>query len=155
MNAILELVMPKSCSTCSQKNTCSEYIVNHSMAITYDILHIFDKDTEKERLPNCPLKPITPNKYKQLLDKVELKMICYKKHNEYYYSINNTCERISTELYNILKDLKSIDEKIKKELTPQKMISTIKNNYPPKRYSMLRETLDYCIKLLENQTKDK
>ena len=34
-------------------------------------------------------------------------------------------------------------------LTNQEMIEAIKGNYPPANYTMLRETLDYCVKLLD------
>ena len=30
-------------------------------------------------------------------------------------------------------------------------IETIKSHYPPENYSMLRETLDYCVSLLKEK----
>ena len=36
--------------------------------------------------------------------------------------------------------------------TKQQMIETIRSNYPPENYSMLREALDYCLGLLEAET---
>lgn len=45
---------------------------------------------------------------------------------------------------------RSIKE-VKLEMTPQEAIETIKINYPPENYSMLREALDMAITLLEKQ----
>ena len=33
-------------------------------------------------------------------------------------------------------------------------ISAIENNYPPERYTALREALDYCLKLLKEKIND-
>lgn len=33
-------------------------------------------------------------------------------------------------------------------------IDAIENNYPPERYVMLREALDYCLEMLKNKLKE-
>ena len=33
-------------------------------------------------------------------------------------------------------------------------INTLKSHYPTENYTMLRETLDYCIKLLEQKLEE-
>ena len=40
-------------------------------------------------------------------------------------------------------------------MNTQEMIETIRSNYPPENYSMLREALDHCLTLLDAEAEDR
>ena len=45
-------------------------------------------------------------------------------------------------------------EKKDEKLCILEYIDAIENNYPPENYTMLREALDYCLKLLKEKITD-
>lgn len=73
-----------------------------------------DVDNAWETIKNFIQQSIaTPkiSEYTRLLDKIELKVVHYSQHNDYYYNIGSGWIMVNKKFYNILKELKSLGDK--------------------------------------------